>query len=271
MAVRHTLAKAFVADGIGLHTGASVRVEVRPAAAGRGRVFRCGGVEIPALADFVVDTRRCVTLGAGAARVSTVEHLLAACQLAGVDDAEFVVDGPEVPILDGAAAQWLALMQAAGLCAVEGEVSYYRCTAPLWLDDGTSGVLVTPADALTLYAVLTVPETPAANMAAGGPVAAHAEDIARARTWGLESEVAALLASGLARGGSLDNAVVLTADGYLNPHVWPDEPAWHKVLDLLGDLALTGMRVQAQVTAVRAGHRLHVELAKRLRQEAGRE
>jgi UDP-3-O-[3-hydroxymyristoyl] N-acetylglucosamine deacetylase len=126
-----------------------------------------------------------------------------------------------------------------------------------------------PSEHLALYAALSIPGTIAEQMMVGGVVAeAEVEQqIARARTFGLEREVRALLASGLALGGSLDNAVVLTDSGYLNAHVWPDEPCWHKVLDLLGDLALTGARISGQILAVRAGHRSHVALARCLRQE----
>ncbi len=268
MALQQTLASACRVDGIGLHTGASVRVELRPAPASRGRVFLCGGGEIPALADYVVDTRRCVTLGLGAARVSTVEHLLAALTLAGVTNAEVAVDGPELPALDGSAQQWLRVIRAAGVSPQDGEMPDYTVTEPCWVEDGDSALLLAPAAALTLYAVLTVPDTVAANMTAGGVVAEVAEEIARARTFGLEREVAALLEAGLARGGSLENAVVLTRDGYLNEQVWPNEPAWHKVLDLLGDLALLGRPLRGMVVAIRAGHRQHVALARRLREVA---
>jgi UDP-3-O-[3-hydroxymyristoyl] N-acetylglucosamine deacetylase len=108
-------------------------------------------------------------------------------------------------------------------------------------------------------------------MLAGGPLDDDSvkEQIVRARTFGLEREVKALLDAGLALGGSLDNAVILTEHGYVNDHVWPAEPSWHKVLDLLGDLALTGARIHGRILAVRGGHRSHVALASRLRQSAG--
>lgn len=269
MAVPNTLAKAFTLEGIGLHTGAPARVEVRPADAARGRVFLCDGVVIPALVDYVEETRRCVTLSRDGARVSTVEHLLAALALAGVDNAEIRVEGPELPALDGSAARWLAAIREAGLSPQQGEVALHVIAEPRWVTDGATHLLLTPAGELTLYAVLEIAETVAAQMVAGGPVAAMREQIARARTYGLEREVAALLAAGLAQGGSLENAVVLTRDGYLNDHVWPREPAWHKVLDLLGDLSLSGLRLVGQVIAIRTGHRDHVALARTLRQEAG--
>lgn len=264
MVVPRTLATSIELAGIGIHTGAHVRVAIRPAPAAHGRCFTRDGVTIPARADCVVETRRCVTLGRDGTTVSTVEHLLAALQLCGVTDAAITVDGPELPALDGSAQAWVQAIAAAGVCDGDGEVPCYTVTEPLWLEDGGSALLVTPAPALTLYAVLTIPETVADNMTAGGVVAEVGEAIARARTFGLEREVAALLEAGLARGGSLENAVVLTRDGYRNDHVWPNEPAWHKVLDLLGDLALLGRPLRGQVVAIRAGHRHHVALVQRL-------
>lgn len=267
MAVPHTLAKSFVSEGIGLHTGAPSRVKVRPAPAAYGRVFVRDGVTIPALAEHVVETTRCVTLGCDGVTVRTVEHLLGALALAGVDNAEILVDGPELPALDGSARHWLDAITAAGIRAQDGELPCYTITESCWVEDGDGALLLAPAAELTLFAVLSIPETVAVNMVAGGVVAAVAEEIARARTFGLEREVAALLAAGLAQGGSLDNAVVLTRDGYLNAHVWPREPAWHKVLDLLGDLALLGKPLRGLVVALRTGHRHHVALARRLRRE----
>jgi UDP-3-O-[3-hydroxymyristoyl] N-acetylglucosamine deacetylase len=267
MAVPRTLATSFVLEGIGLHTGAPARVEVCPAPAAHGRCFLRDGVVIPALADYVVDTRRCVTLGRDGATVSTVEHLLAALALTGVANAEIRVDGPELPALDGSARVWRDAILAAGVCDQDGELPCYTVSEPLWIEDSGTALFLAPAPELTLYAVLTIPDTVAERMTAGGAVARNAEVIARARTFGLEREVAALREAGLAQGGSLENAVVLTRDGYLNAQVWPNEPAWHKVLDLLGDLALLGRPLYGQVVAVRAGHRHHVELVRRLRSQ----
>ena len=261
-----TICRSFTLEGIGLHTGTATRVTVAPSA-GRGRVFLRDGVEIPALAEYVTETRRCTTLGRDDARVRTVEHLLAALWLHGVDEAAITVEGPELPALDGSAWQWSSAITAAGICPSGAEIPCISIAEPGWIDEGDSAFFLCPAPHLSLYAVLTMPETVAIGMTAGGAVAEAAvrEQILRARTFGLEAEVEALLASGLARGASLDNAVVLTRDGYLNPTVWPREPAWHKVLDLAGDLALIGARLTGQIVALRAGHRGHVALARQLR------
>lgn len=269
MSHAQTLARPIVLQGIGLHTGAPARVEIRPAAARNGRVFHRDGVEVPALADFVADTRRCTALGRHSTTISTVEHLLAALLLANIDDADIFVDGPELPALDGAAGAWYQACQAAGVRAQGAEVCTVRIPRLDWFAAHGDDLFLSPADGLEVYAAIAIPETPAARMIAGGDVGDPAvrEQIVRARTYGIEREVQGLLAAGLAQGGSLDNAVVLTREGYLNAHVWPDEPAWHKALDLLGDLALTGARIAGRILAVRSGHRSHVALAKYLRQE----
>ncbi|HEY3379614.1 MAG TPA: UDP-3-O-acyl-N-acetylglucosamine deacetylase [Armatimonadota bacterium] len=269
MGISQTLSSSFVVEGIGLHSGQPVRVEVRPAVIPQGRVFYRDGVAIPALTDFVVDTRRCTTLGRDGQTVGTVEHLLAALMLAGIDHADIIVDGPELPALDGCAQRWSAEIAAAGVCRGEVEIPSINIVEPQWIVDGESQFFLLPADDLLLYAAVSIPDTIATQMLAGGALTRPEvrEQLLRARTYGLASEVAALLEAGLALGGTLDNAVVLTNDGYLNPNVWPEEPAWHKVLDLLGDLALTGARLTGQILAVRGGHRSHVALAARLRQQ----
>ena len=269
MCVSRTLKNLLVVEGSGLHTGAKARVEVHPAPAHRGRVFLRDHVEIPALADYVTDTRRCTTLGCDGVAIHTVEHLLAALSLAGITDAEISVQGPEIPVLDGAAREWMAAIEAAEVRSLGSPAPVMRIREAGWVTEGTSHFFMCPADTLTLYAVITIPETSIELMTAGGVVANAevCEQMLRARTYGVESEIQALLAAGLARGGSLDNAVVVTRDGYMNDRVWPNEPAWHKVLDLQGDLALVGAALTGVVAARNSGHRSHVILARQLRQQ----
>jgi len=266
MLTPNTLKTPFTLEGAGLHTGARCRVEVRPCAC-PGRSFVRDGVRIPALADYAVQSPRCTTLAHDDVSIGTVEHLLAALMLAGVDNAEIHVDGPEIPALDGCASRWYAEISTAGICPVEGEVPLLRVPEARWITLGDSDFLLAPAAEFCAYAAVAFPGTVAAHLMAGGPVAACCPQIVRARTFAREDEVRALLAAGLGQGVTLDTAVVLTADGYLNEHVWPREPAWHKVLDLVGDLALVGARIAGRVLAVRGGHRSHVALAKQLRGE----
>lgn len=269
MNISRSVLTPFVVEGIGLHTGAAVRVEVHPASAPIGRIFCKDGVEIPALVDFVTDTHRCTSLGHAGQTISTVEHLLAALLLAGIDHARIVVDGPELPALDGAALRWYSLIRSAGVSQVNAEIPIITLSQPEWFHEGENDFYYFPAPSLSVYAALDVPDTVATRRLVGGEVDEPEvrEQILRARTWGLERELQALRDAGLGQGGSLDNAVILTPTGYLNAQVWPDEPAWHKVLDLLGDLALTGARIAGRIIAVRSGHRTQVALARRLRQQ----
>ena len=266
MPTSHTLASTFTVEGVGLHSGLASRVTVRPCSQG-GRVFHCAGTKVPALVDYVSDTRRSTTLERDGVSVRTVEHLLAALWLAGIDHADIEVDGPELPALDGSARPWHAAILAAGVRPLTEEAPVYRVPGPQWIEEGASQFLLCPGAEPALYAALDIPDTVAVRMMAGGLLtdAEVCAQIVRARTFALEVEVQALRDAGLARGGSLENAVVLTRDGFLNDHVWPAEPAWHKVLDFAGDLALTGVRVCGTLLAMRGGHRSHVALARMLR------
>ncbi len=265
-----TIAAPFTVTGVGLHSGADVGVTARPAPAGTGLVFLLDGETVPALVEYVTDTRRCTTLGRNGKSVRTVEHWLAACMLAGVTDVIMEVTGPELPALDGCAHSWFNDILRVGLVPLEGEITPWVITEPKWLVTAGSEFLLTPASEYAVYAAVDILHTAVHNMVAGGAITdpAVVEQLLRARTYGLESEVRALLESGLARGGSLDNAVVITETGYLNAQVWPAEPAWHKALDLLGDLALLGRPIIGQVLAVRGGHRAHVELVKFIQKDA---
>lgn len=262
-----TLSQPFVVEGIGLHTGEVSRVTVMPATSPRGRIFLIDGVEILAVAENVTDTRRCTTLGYLQKSISTVEHLLAALMLANIDHVTIMVEGKELPALDGSAKQWMDEIKHAGIITMDEPCETIGISAPFWLEDGECQSYVMPSVELAVYAALDVPDTVARHCFVGGNMADMQiiEQTVRARTFGLEREVRALLESGLAQGGSLANAVILTETGYLNDLVWPDEPVWHKVLDLMGDLALIGARLQGSVIAVRAGHRHNVATAGEIR------
>ncbi|MEI6519389.1 MAG: UDP-3-O-acyl-N-acetylglucosamine deacetylase [bacterium] len=263
---RATVNNEWHINGIGLHTGQQVNVIGKPASSGCGIIFAVNGIEIPALAEYVDDTTRCTRIANNGASLRTIEHLMAAIYLCGITDMYIEVDGPELPALEGAAKIWYDILKQAGIRCLEGEI----LTIALDKDDmatGNSHINVAASDKLELFAEITIPGTKITGMTAGGDItdADVIENIISARTYGLEREVRHLLDSGLAKGGSLDNAVIITETGYLNNDVRHNEPAWHKVLDLLGDLALTGFRLQGRITAVRSGHYSHVEMAKNLR------
>ncbi len=268
---QQTLAQAFTLAGIGIHTGMNGKVTVHPAESGFGRIFRVGQIDIPAHIDHVVDTTRSTTLGTAGARVHTVEHLLSALHGLGVDNALIEVEGPEIPILDGSALPFVEAIVAAGIrgqgdpCRILG----YRADAdPLLLNEGSSSFSVTASDTFRIAVT-----TEFANWVEGKATVeydssfsdTYATEIAPARTFAFREEVEHLLKSGLAQGGSLDNALIITPpDEFSTPLRLPEEWCAHKLLDVLGDLALVGARLQIAVTALRPGHRANTALARRL-------
>jgi UDP-3-O-[3-hydroxymyristoyl] N-acetylglucosamine deacetylase len=262
---RATVNNEWYINGIGLHTGQQVNVIGKPAAAGCGIIFVVNGVEIPALAEYVDDTTRCTRIANNGVSLRTIEHLMAAIYLCGITDIYIIVDGGELPALDGAAKIWYDTLQKAGIKFIDGEILTVKLNNDL-MSAGNSQIIIAESDNLELFAEITIADTQITGMTAGGDItdASVIENIISARTYGLEREVRHLLDSGLAKGGSLDNAVIITETGYLNDDVRPNEPVWHKVLDLLGDLALTGFRLQGRITAIRSGHYSHVEMAKHL-------
>jgi UDP-3-O-[3-hydroxymyristoyl] N-acetylglucosamine deacetylase len=226
-------------------------------------------MDIPALAEFVTDTRRCTAVGRNGIQVSLVEHLLAALALTGVTDCDIVVDAPELPALDGAALEWVTHIRTVGISPFSEAAPSYALRDTEWVEEGHAGFYLWPDTRVIRSAAIDIPATAVRNRMAGGALddPAVVDQMIRARTYGLAAEVEALQQAGLALGGSLENAVLLTEDGFVNPQVWPNEPAWHKVLDLVGDLALVGATVVGHVMAVKAGHAGHVALAHRLRTE----
>ncbi len=266
--MQQTIAKSFTLEGVGIHTGARGRVTVHPADAGSGRVFRVGAVTIPARADFVVDTTRCTTLGAEGIRVSTVEHLLCALHGFCIDNAVIEVEGPEIPILDGSALPFAEAIAAAGMIVQDREA---RIITPEKIEftEGRSQYNATHSvfSGYTLESGVYFDNWPEGNAATTEVLppnsgAAYLERIAPARTFAFRSEVDHLIAAGLAKGGSLDNALIITPpDGFSTPLRLPQEWAVHKMLDLIGDLALVDARIQATIFATRPGHRGNVRLA----------
>jgi UDP-3-O-[3-hydroxymyristoyl] N-acetylglucosamine deacetylase len=271
---QHTIASPFALEGVGLHTGRTVRAMLRPAEAGRGIVFQRtdrAGPPLTACLDQVTATVSCVTLG-GDGGVRTVEHLLSAARALGIDNLLVELDGPEVPGMDGSALPFVRGLRAAGIRAQRAGRPALRVQAPVWVGDGRGGWIVAlPAGHLTLTCVVTLPAPAGGDQAATFDAAGeedYEETIAPARTWGYERDAAPLRARGLALGASLDNTLAIGDRGYLNPPRFANEPARHKVLDLLGDLALLRADLAAAVIAVRAGHALHVALARALAAQA---
>ena len=266
---QQTIASPRTLRGVGLHTGRETAIVLRAAEPGTGIAFHRAdrpGPEIPARLEHVTGTASCVALG-GDGGVQTVEHLLSAARALGVDNLRVEVDGPEIPGMDGSALSFVRVLRDAGLRPQDAPRRVLRVHTPVWAGDGASGWAVAlPADRLSITCVVSLREPAAQEQAATFDTAGdrYEETIAPARTWGYERDAAALRARGLALGASLENTLAIGGQGFLNAPRFPNEPARHKVLDVLGDLALLGAELRAAVIAVRAGHTLHVALARAL-------
>ncbi|MCH9714536.1 MAG: UDP-3-O-acyl-N-acetylglucosamine deacetylase [Cyanobacteria bacterium] len=268
----HTLASEGEIAGVGLHSGASGRVRLAPSSRPGfwlGWLDRPGSPLQRLAPTQVWDTTLCTALEVGGRRLATVEHLLAALAGTGVTQAEIWVDGPEVPLLDGSALPWVDLIASIGLHSLGPCPPAALLQRPLTLHAGASFVTAIPADGLHLGAAIAF-DQPAIGrqfLALELTPQRFVEEIAPARTFGLRSQVEQLRHAGLIQGGGLDNALVCDGDRWLNPPLrFADEPVRHKILDLLGDLALVGLP-RAQVFAYRGSHRLHTALAAALAAE----
>ncbi len=256
--MRRGIGRAVSRAGIGLHSGRPCRATLQPSA--RRGWWLCGSrVGIAAVADGALAS----TLSTARGPVSTVEHLFAALHGAGVDDVAIEVDGGELPILDGSAAPWLAAIEEAAPFERAGAgPAPLVVSRPVRVGDTRRWIEATPAPRLALSVTIDFPLLGRQRFAA--PLADFAA-VADARTFGFARDAAALHAAGKARGAGLDNAVVFDDAGRpLAPLRHADEPARHKWLDLVGDLALLGRPLRARVEAVCAGHALHHELVRAL-------
>jgi len=265
---QHTLAGTFTLRGVGLHTGGEASVSVGPAPENTGFTFQLkDGSRVAATPDAVRSTVRCTTLGSATAVVNTVEHVLAALAGMDVDNALIKIDGDEVPILDGSALPFARAIASAGLVEQSAARRTLDLRAPAWHRDADKLLVLLPAQRLAVTFFVDFPPPVGRQSISTGPITSEyfLREIAPSRTFGFRNEIEALMAQGLARGGSLDNAVVIDADGYMGPLRFPDEIVRHKVLDLIGDLALVGCYPNCEVIALKSGHTLHVAAARDLR------
>jgi UDP-3-O-[3-hydroxymyristoyl] N-acetylglucosamine deacetylase len=267
MESQHTLRNALAFEGVGLHTGADARLRIVPQPAGTGVRFSLdGGAPFAATSDAVVETRRATVLGDGRATVSTVEHVLSALFAMGVDNALLEVEGPEIPVLDGSAAPYVEAIRATGLVEQAAPRARVRLAEPAVFEDGDATVVLVPADAFRVrFAVDFAAPVGAQYLDIAPDAETFARELAHARTFGYLHEVEALRAAGLARGGTLDNALVFAPDGPLTPLRWPNEVVRHKTLDLIGDFALLGAWPAFAVVAIKSGHRLHAKAVAHVR------
>jgi UDP-3-O-[3-hydroxymyristoyl] N-acetylglucosamine deacetylase len=270
---RRTVCRTAVFEGIGLHSGRRTRVSVNPAQPGAGILFRrtdvAGSAPIPALWNNVGNVTLCTTLTIpGGLSVATVEHLMAALSAAGVDDAEVLIDGGEVPILDGSAAPFFAGLEAVGFQIADQRRQKLRVTETVEVAVNGSRARLEPHNGFAVECVIAFQNPLVGQSCYSADLIPErfADDIAPARTFVFEKDVAQLRERGLALGGSLDNAVVVGADKVLNPGGlrFTNEFSRHKALDAIGDLYLAGAPILGRYVSFRAGHALNNALVKAL-------
>ena len=252
--------------GVGLHSGQECLVQLKP---GSKPGFCVGFLDQPndepvmLTPNQVRDTRLCTALEIGSRPLATVEHLLAALAGVGLTQAEIWIDGHEIPLLDGSALPWVEAIAEAGIVDLGARTPLPPLVAPISCQRGESFVQALPCDRLLLSAAIEFPQ-PAIGRQLFSLVLSpetFVKEIAPARTFGFKDQVEQLREAGLIQGGALDNALVCDGDHWVNPPLrFVDEPVRHKLLDLIGDLALVGLPL-AQVMAFRASHNLHTQLA----------
>jgi UDP-3-O-[3-hydroxymyristoyl] N-acetylglucosamine deacetylase len=261
-----TLATAVERSGVGLHSGSPCRVRLQPA---ERPGYVVGWLDAPALAPValhpsqVSDTQLCTALRLDQRRLATVEHLLAALAGTGLSHVEILVEGEEVPLLDGSALPWVEAIAEAGLHCLGDRAPLQSLDAPITLQRGQSFATALPSDRPRVGAAIEFSQPAIGRQLFSLELTpgAFVEQIAPARTFGFRDQIDQLRAAGLIRGGDLESALVCDGDHWLNPPLrYAQEPVRHKLLDLLGDLALVGLP-QAQVFAFRGSHGLHTALA----------
>lgn len=270
---QQTLKNSIHCSGIGLHSGASVSMTLHPGEAGSGIAFRRsdlpGAPAIPADWRHAVEAPLCTSLASGDVTVATVEHLLSALAGMGIDNALVELDGPEVPIMDGSAAPFVFLIECAGIAELDAPRRAVRIRRPVEVEEPHRLARLQPcASGLEIDFEIDFESTVVARQdwSVRLSAAVYKRDVARARTFGFLNDVDQLRESGLARGGSLDNAVVIANDGILNEGGlrYDNEFVRHKVLDAIGDLYLAGAPIIGRFQGVHAGHALNLRVLARL-------
>ena len=264
-----TVQRAAAATGVGLHSGVAVSIRILPAPVSTGIVFLRTDLDnfaIPASWRNVARVSYATSLMRQGVLISTTEHVLSAFMGAGVDNAIVELNNLELPILDGSAQPFIRMIQAAGIRQQRRKRCYLRIRKEVEVREGEKFIAVYPADGYSVSYTIDFPqpigqETFEVELAGGS----YMREIAPARTFGFLSDAVAMRNMGLIRGANEENVIVLTREGPKNgPLRYPDEFVRHKILDLIGDLALLGKRLIGKVVAYRAGHAMHTALVSRI-------
>jgi UDP-3-O-[3-hydroxymyristoyl] N-acetylglucosamine deacetylase len=259
-----TINRIFKLSGIGLHTGRQVNMEFLPRRE-FGIAFSIGGTLIPARYDMVADTRLSTQIAADGQSISTIEHLMAACYFAGITNLLVYIDGPEVPIMDGSAWEFYHEMWRAGVYEFPEAGVYLKVLKPVEASFNDAWIKVKPLNTLDITVSIDF-RPPVGKQKKRVMDVENAFSIINSRTFVLQEEIDAIKKAGLAKGGSLDNAVVIGDDEIVNPQGlrYGKELVNHKILDLIGDLYSSGYRILGKMEGSRTGHHLNNLLLKEI-------
>jgi UDP-3-O-[3-hydroxymyristoyl] N-acetylglucosamine deacetylase len=270
MRLQRTLKQKVSFEGIGLHTGRYSKVHLKPAPRDTGIIFIRTDKELVIKASIgsVTDTAFSTTLGYNGIKIRTVEHILAALAGLGIDNLIIEVNGPEIPILDGSSMELTSLILKGGIAKQSKKRPYIRITNPVVLSDGHAEIAALPHNGLRITYRIHFKHhlLGEQNLSLELTEENFAIEIAPARTFGFLKDVEYLKANGFARGGSFDNAIILGEDGILNSSGlrFKDEFVRHKILDLIGDLSLSGFPIYGHIIANKSGHTTNMKFLKKL-------
>ncbi len=270
MILQRTIKKNITISGIGLHSGARINLQLRPAEANTGIIFhRTDGertVSIKASHENVIDTRMATVIGSRGLSVSTIEHFMAALAAFGIDNLHVDIDGPEVPVLDGSSAPFIREIQQAGVQTLHQGRKFIAIRKPLEIIEGEKRISIIPSRffRITFDIAFEHKAISVQQYSMKFTTENFCREIAPARTFGFLHEVEFLKANGLARGGSLENAVVIDSEGVMNPEGlrFSDEFVRHKILDAFGDFSLIGHPILGHIRAFKAGHDLNAKMVR---------
>jgi len=268
--LQRTIKQEVSFEGIGLHTGKHISVKLKPAPRDTGIVFYRNDKNLTIRADVgsVVDTAFATSLGYNGTRIKTVEHILAAAAGLGIDNLIIELDGSEIPILDGSSTELIDIILRGGIAKQGKKRPYLRITKPIFFEDGHSEIAAFPYNGrkLTYRIHFNHHLLGEQKLSLELDEETFAREVAPARTFGFVKDVEYLRANGLAKGGSLDNAVILGDNGVLNKAGlrFKDEFVRHKILDFIGDISLIGFPVFGHLIADRSGHSTNIKFVKNL-------
>ncbi len=267
---QNTIKKEMHYSGIALHTGTRTNLIIKPAKENTGVVFRRIDLpdkpEVLAHISNVTEVQRATTLSNGKAMVVTVEHILAAFHALNIDNAIVEMDQAEPPIADGSAMPFIKMIQESGIVQQNAEAKYWAAKETLVLENGDTKLILTPSDTFKITCLVSYGETPLDTQYYSNIITPETftNELSEARTFVAYKDLEYLFSANLAKGGSLDNAVILHQGAIISKDGmrYPDELVRHKVLDIVGDLYLIGKRVKCHIIAVKPSHQMNTELAK---------